>query len=67
MRDGWFVAASTGSHANPMYVGNGLIAIGMTMLLGSPMGYLILIPFFLLVYQAIVSSEEAHLPKQIHR
>ncbi len=46
---------------NPMYVGNGLIAIGMTMLLGSPMGYLILIPFFLFVYQAIVSSEEAYL------
>ena len=46
---------------NPMYVGNGLIAIGMTMLLGSPMGYFILIPFFLFVYQAIVSSEEAYL------
>jgi protein-S-isoprenylcysteine O-methyltransferase Ste14 len=46
---------------NPMYVGNGLISIGMTMLLGSPMGYLILIPFFLFVYQAIVAAEEAYL------
>ena len=32
---------------NPMYVGNGLIAIGMTIYFGSPLGYLILIPFFL--------------------
>jgi protein-S-isoprenylcysteine O-methyltransferase Ste14 len=46
---------------NPMYVGNGLISIGMTMLLGSPLGYLILIPFFLFVYQAIVAAEEAYL------
>jgi len=49
---------------NPMYVGNGLISIGMTMLLGSPMGYLILIPFFLFVYQAIVAAEEAYLRKK---
>jgi protein-S-isoprenylcysteine O-methyltransferase Ste14 len=46
---------------NPMYVGNGLISIGMTMLLGSPLGYLILIPFFLFVYQAIIAAEEAYL------
>lgn len=46
---------------NPMYVGNGLIAIGMTMLFGSPLGYVILIPFFLFVYQAIVAAEEAYL------
>jgi protein-S-isoprenylcysteine O-methyltransferase Ste14 len=46
---------------NPMYVGNGLIGIGMTMLLGSPLGYLILIPFFLFIYQAIISAEEAYL------
>jgi protein-S-isoprenylcysteine O-methyltransferase Ste14 len=49
---------------NPMYVGNGLISIGMTMLLGSPMGYLVLIPFFLFVYQAIVAAEEAYLRKK---
>lgn len=48
---------------NPMYVGNGLISIGMTMLLGSPMGYFILIPFFLFVYQAMVAAEEAYLRK----
>ena len=46
---------------NPMYVGNGLIAIGMTMHFGSPVGYIILIPFFLFVYQAIVAAEEAYL------
>jgi hypothetical protein len=46
---------------NPMYVGNGLIAIGMTMFFGSPLGYVILIPFFLFVYQAIIAAEEAYL------
>lgn len=46
---------------NPMYLGNGLIAIGTTMLLGSPLGYVILIPFFLFVYQAIIAAEEAYL------
>lgn len=46
---------------NPMYVGNSLIAIGVTMLFGSPIGYLILIPFFLFVYQAIIAAEEAYL------
>ena len=46
---------------NPMYVGNGLIAIGMTIYFGSPLGYLILIPFFLFVYQAIIAAEEAYL------
>lgn len=46
---------------NPMYLGNGLIAIGMTMWLGSPLGYFILIPFFLFVYQAIIAAEEEYL------
>jgi protein-S-isoprenylcysteine O-methyltransferase Ste14 len=46
---------------NPMYVGNALIAIGMTMLFGSPLGYLLLIPLFLFVYQAIIAAEEAYL------
>jgi protein-S-isoprenylcysteine O-methyltransferase Ste14 len=46
---------------NPMYVGNALIAIGMTMHFGSPLAYMILIPFFLFVYQAIVAAEEAYL------
>jgi protein-S-isoprenylcysteine O-methyltransferase Ste14 len=46
---------------NPMYVGNGLIAIGMTMHFGSPLGYLILIPLFLFIYHAIVAAEEAYL------
>jgi protein-S-isoprenylcysteine O-methyltransferase Ste14 len=46
---------------NPMYVGNALIVIGMTMYLGSPLGYLVLIPFFLFVYQALIAAEEANL------
>jgi hypothetical protein len=44
-----------------MYVGNALIAIGMTMYFGSPWGYLVVIPFFLFVYQAIIAAEESYL------
>jgi protein-S-isoprenylcysteine O-methyltransferase Ste14 len=50
-----------GISRNPMYVGNALIAVGMTMHFGSPLGYLLLITFFLFVYQAIVAAEEAYL------
>lgn len=48
---------------NPMYVGNGLIAIGTIVYFGSPAGYMILIPFFLFVYQAIIAAEEAYLQR----
>jgi protein-S-isoprenylcysteine O-methyltransferase Ste14 len=46
---------------NPMYLGNCLIAIGMCMCSGAPMAYLVLIPAFLFIYQAIMSAEEAYL------
>jgi hypothetical protein len=50
-----------------MYLGNSLIAIGTTMLFGSPAAYLILIPFFLFVYQAIIAAEEAYLQNRFGR
>ena len=46
---------------NPMYVGNALIAIGIAMVTGTPGAYLVLIPLFLFIYQAIVAAEEAYL------
>ncbi|MGH7927592.1 MAG: methyltransferase family protein [Candidatus Binatia bacterium] len=49
---------------NPMYVGNALISIGMTMHFGSPLAYLIVMPFFLFVYQAIVAAEEHYLRRK---
>ena len=49
---------------NPMYVGNGLICVGMIVYLGSPVGYVILIPFFLFVYQAIIAAEESYLQQK---
>ena len=49
---------------NPMYVGNALIAVGMTMMAGSPAAYMVVIPFFLFVYQAIVSAEEEYLRRK---
>ena len=49
---------------NPMYLGNILIALGMTMVAGSPIAYTIVLPFFLFVYHAIVVAEEAYLRGQ---
>ncbi|HEV8341360.1 MAG TPA: isoprenylcysteine carboxylmethyltransferase family protein [Candidatus Binatia bacterium] len=46
---------------NPMYVANALIAIGMALATCSPVAYRFIIPFFLFVYQAIVSAEEHYL------
>ena len=49
---------------NPMYVGNGLIAIGLTMAAGSPAIYAAVLPFFLFLYQAIIAAEEAYLRRR---
>ena len=49
---------------NPMYIGNALIAIGMTMVAGSPWTYLFVLPFFLFVYQSIICAEEEYLRAQ---
>jgi protein-S-isoprenylcysteine O-methyltransferase Ste14 len=46
---------------NPMYVGNALIAIGMAKYTGAPRAIIIVVPFFLFVYQAIVFAEEEYL------
>jgi protein-S-isoprenylcysteine O-methyltransferase Ste14 len=54
----------TGMYAhsrNPMYLGNLLIAVGMCMVSGAPAAYLILIPLFVFIYQAIVAAEESYL------
>jgi protein-S-isoprenylcysteine O-methyltransferase Ste14 len=52
---------------NPMYIGNMLIAVGMTMYLRSPQGYLVLIPLFLFLYQALIAAEEAYLRHKFGR
>ena len=46
---------------NPMYLGNGLIAVGATMVAGAPVVYAIVLPFFLFVYQALIAAEEVYL------
>lgn len=46
---------------NPMYLGNALIAVGMTLYMGAPVAYFLVIPFFLFVYHAIVCAEEEYL------
>ena len=49
---------------NPMYLGNGLIAIGMTMVAGAPLLYAAVLPLFLYIYHAIIAAEEAYLRRQ---
>lgn len=46
---------------NPMYVGNFLMAAGLSVLHGSPWMYLFSIPFFAFVYGSIVAAEEVFL------
>ena len=49
---------------NPMYLGNGLIAIGVTMVAGAPLLYVAILPLFLYIYHAIIAAEEAYLRRQ---
>lgn len=46
---------------NPMYVGNILLIIGMSILSNSLFAVLVMIPLFIFIYQAIVRAEEAYL------
>ena len=46
---------------NPMYVGNLLITLGVSMAAGSYWIYLLIVPFFLFVYASIIMAEEAYL------
>jgi len=46
---------------NPMYVGNYLIMAGFVLLYGSLWAALVVVPFFTLVYYAIVVNEECYL------
>jgi len=46
---------------NPMYVGNILIAVGVSIFYGSLWTYVVVIPFFFWVYLAITAAEEQYL------
>ena len=46
---------------NPMYFGNFMIALGMSMIYGAPQVYFLAIPFFVFVYLSIVLAEERYL------
>ncbi len=46
---------------NPMYVGNFLITVGLSLVYGSPWVYFFVIPFFSFVYLSIVMAEETYL------
>jgi protein-S-isoprenylcysteine O-methyltransferase Ste14 len=56
-----------GHSRNPMYVGNYLILIGFILLHGALWGYLVALPFFTLVYYAIVKNEESYLQEKFGR
>ena len=53
-----------GQVRNPMYVGNVLIAVGMSLFSGAPFAYFVAIPLFLFIYQAIIMTEEDYLHRQ---
>jgi protein-S-isoprenylcysteine O-methyltransferase Ste14 len=46
---------------NPLYVGNLLIIVGLVLIHGGPWMYLVVLPFFVFVYIAIVAAEELYL------
>ena len=52
---------------NPMYVGNYLMMVGFVLLYGSLWGYVLVLPFFTLVYYAIVKTEEGFLREKFGR
>jgi protein-S-isoprenylcysteine O-methyltransferase Ste14 len=45
---------------NPLYVGNLLIIVGLVLIHGGPWMYLVVLPFFVFVYIAIVAAEELY-------
>ena len=53
-----------GQTRNPMYLGNGLIAAGMSLFSGAPFAYFVVVPLFLFIYQAIIMTEETYLRQQ---
>lgn len=46
---------------NPMYVGNILIMLGLTLIISAPVVYIVYIPLFLFMYAAIIAAEENYL------
>lgn len=46
---------------NPMYLGNILVVIGVTVIHGSVAAFMILFPFFCFAYLAIIAAEETYL------
>jgi protein-S-isoprenylcysteine O-methyltransferase Ste14 len=46
---------------NPMYAGNLMLAVGISLVFGSPWMYFVVIPFFLIVYLSITAVEERYL------
>lgn len=49
---------------NPLYVGNMLVYLGLFMILNSPAGWLLGVPFFLFAYLCITAAEEDFLSRQ---
>jgi protein-S-isoprenylcysteine O-methyltransferase Ste14 len=52
---------------NPLYLGNFLIFLGLYVMIHSPPGYGLGVPFFAFAYVAIVAAEEAFLGRQFGR
>lgn len=56
------VAGGVFAHTrNPMYLGNGLIVLGVALIINAPEFYLVCLPLTAFAYAAIITAEEAYL------
>jgi len=46
---------------NPMYIGNGLIVLGISLILNAPIFYAVCLPLLILAYGSIIAAEEHYL------
>ena len=49
---------------NPMYVGNILIMLGLTLIVSIPVAFIVYIPLFFFMYAAIIAAEEHYLRRK---
>lgn len=46
---------------NPMYLGNGLVMVGLALVVDAPMFYVVALPIMVFMYASIIAAEEAYL------
>lgn len=49
---------------NPLYLGNGLILLGLALIINAPLFYVLAIPLTVLIYASIIAAEEQYLQQK---